>query len=253
VRAIACAVLVLALAACSGAPAPATQPGSSSSPAGTDATSAATSSGSTPTAQSTAAAASTSGSATDSPAPTATATPEAWDWPLDGDDDIAEDTDSTAGQPDGEQAGAAPTDQPSKPAKHPAEEPAIDPCALITSDDWIDFIFEVPAGAILEDGEACGWQNHDDDLRLALGVFSASLNSRYLSDEDRSVGTPVDGYGDRATWMEQWPIPQSSTLVIEIGARDVILEVSARGDTWPSRMEEVARHFADLVMARLPE
>jgi hypothetical protein len=33
---------------------------------------------------------------------------------------------------------------------------------------------------------------------------------------------------------------------------DIVLEVSARGETWPPRTRETAVHFAGLVLERLP-
>jgi hypothetical protein len=240
-RVFASAAVLLLCAACSGgAPGPTdTLPASTPTVAATSTEQASTAPSTTPP------------GASESPPATSPPPAAAWDWPLDGDDDISEGGEPTSGEPDGIELPAGPDEAATEPTEN-EEEGAIDPCSLITTQDWFDFAQLLPAAAMLEDGEACGWQNNDDDLRLALGVFNASSVGRYLPEDQRAAGTSVPDLGDQATWIEQWPIPQSSTLVIEVGALDVVLEVSARGEVWPAQMQSVALHFAALVLARLP-
>jgi hypothetical protein len=46
--------------------------------------------------------------------------------------------------------------------------------------------------------------------------------------------------------------PMSSTLVIELGSLDVVIEVSTRNAALRERLRETALHFAPIVLGRLP-
>jgi hypothetical protein len=127
----------------------------------------------------------------------------------------------------------------------------IEPCALLERiESWPDWLGSDGLVVELEDGDACGWRNRADDFRLAIAVFETAPGMRYLTGL-YDQGTPVE-YADRSTWLEGWPVGQSSTLVVESGPRDLIIEVSARTDAARQRLHEAALHFAREILVYLP-
>jgi hypothetical protein len=231
-------IAALTLSACSSSAAPATPPGGSP--------------GSTPAALA---------PASVSPAPVA----GEWEWPYEAGGEFPDETTDEEVDPEGGVGLEAP-DSAGLPDGPWATEPDpdadgvevegfnVDPCTLVGPDDWSNWIqqsAEVPVS--LEGGIACGWRDGDDLLRMAIGVLPAlDPANRWLTPAEMAAGEAIDGLGDRAVWLEQWPIPASSTLVIEVGSLDVVIEVSTVDSSLGERLRETALHFAPTVLGRLP-
>lgn len=182
---------------------------------------------------------------------------DAWVWEEDAAEaDAHDDIAAEAGEPVGEdelgEVGAelVPEEVSGDPE---AESGWVDPCTLVEDAEWGEWTGQglgTPRQP-LEDGDACGWISRDDDLRMAIGVFTALGAERWLTAEEASRGEPVADVGDRALWLENWPVEQSSTLVVEVGDVDVVVEMSAR-DAEDDRLRNGALHFAELALGRLP-
>jgi hypothetical protein len=127
----------------------------------------------------------------------------------------------------------------------------IDPCALIFGIElWPDWLDRQGPVVGLEDGEACGWFNQADDFRLAIAVFEVGPDARYLTGM-YDAGSAVD-FAERSTWLAGWPVAQSSTLVVESGSRDLVIEVSARTEAMREHLYDAALHFAREILVQLP-
>ena len=134
-----------------------------------------------------------------------------------------------------------------------AEDRELDPCSLVTNEEWVQWsgIGTAPVPQPLEDGDACGWIAADDHLRMAIGAFPAASEQRWLTQDDVAGAATVAGIGDSAWWLESWPVGQSSTLVVEIGELDLVIEMSALQPDQEDLLEG-ARHFAEIAIERLP-
>jgi hypothetical protein len=131
-----------------------------------------------------------------------------------------------AGEPgsDGVEA-PGPTIDPDTYFDAPGLEP-IDPCTLIDVTDWAHVNDSGPISEpiILEDGDACGWTNGVDTRRLAVSLTTTG----FAAATGASGGEAIDGLGDSASWYPNWPVAQSSTLVVTINGKEFILELSAQ-------------------------
>ena len=188
----------------------------------------------------------------------AEASPSSWPWDQETSDahthdDVGADDE---GEPDGDSLGdviAAPP--PDEPEADPSAEPGwVDTCALVTDSEWGDWTGDgaETTHQELEDGDACGWITADDSVRMAIGAFTAFGAERWLSAEEAARGEAIPDLGDRAVWLENWPIEQSSTLVVEAGTIDLIIEMSARDASASASLRGGAVQFAELALERLP-
>jgi len=201
--------------------------------------------------------------ATDAP-PTGAPAGE-WEWPYEDGGELPDETTDEGLDPAGGEGPEAP-DSAGLPDGPWATEPDpdadgvevegfdVDPCTLVGVDDWSSWIQQTAEAPVsLEGGIACGWRDGDDLLRMAIGVLPAlDPANRWLTPAEMTAGEGIDGLGDRAVWLEQWPVPVSSTLVIEVGLLDVVIEVSTRDPSLRERVRETALHFAPTVLGRLP-
>ena len=185
--------------------------------------------------------------------------PSASGWPLDeeaSDIHAHDDVPADEGDPDGDALGEAAAEPPGAQIDpDPSVEPGwVDPCTLVTDSEWSEWTGD--AGETphqeLEDGDACGWMSADDDVRMAIGAFGAFGGERWLPAEDAANGEAIPDLGDRAVWLERWPIEQSSTLVVEVGSVDLVIEMSARDPSDSAALRDGALRFAELALERLP-
>jgi hypothetical protein len=102
----------------------------------------------------------------------------------------------------------------------------------------------------LEDGDACGWIGPGDRVRMAIAVFRAAGAERWL-DPTTAGGEAVPGLGDLAVWLSGWPIAASSTLVVQFGEHDLVLEMSSLDPIDPLLLDG-ARELAEIALGRLP-
>jgi hypothetical protein len=188
-----------------------------------------------------------------------------WEWPYEDGGELPDETTDEELDPEGVAGPDAP-DSVGLPDGPWATEPDpnadgvevegfdVDPCTLLAPDDWSTWIRQAAEAPVsLEGGLACGWRDGDDLLRMAIGVLPAlDPADRWLTPEEMAAGEPIDGLGDRAVWLEQWPVPVSSTLVIELGSLDVVIEVSTRDPSLVERLRATALHFASIVLGRIP-
>lgn len=178
-----------------------------------------------------------------------------WEWET-ADDQAPEDeeTGPADGPVDGEPVGDAPTDEDPVVALEESEaDEVVDPCSLVTTEEWSAWSGgrgASPAPQSLEDGDACGWIAAGDELRMAIGLFPAAADERWLTAGDIALATAVPGIGDHAWWLESWPVAQSSTLVVTVGQLDVVIEMSALTADH-ERLLDGALHFAELILGRI--
>lgn len=128
----------------------------------------------------------------------------------------------------------------------------VDPCSLVLAEEWADWSGggTIPEPQRLEDGDACGWIAAGDQLRMAVGLFAAGGDGRWLSAGDLANASRVPGIGDSALWLQSWPVVQSSTLVVAVGHIDLVIEMSALTAD-EERMLDGATHFAELILDRI--
>jgi hypothetical protein len=114
------------------------------------------------------------------------------------------------------------------PAADPYTPPTapVDPCTLIDVTDWasVNDNGAVSEPVVLEGGDACGWTNGDDTRRLAVSLTDAG----FAAGSGATGGEAVAGLGDSASWYADWPVSQSSTLVVTIGTKEFVLELSSQ-------------------------
>jgi hypothetical protein len=185
------------------------------------------------------------------------ATQTAWEWEAEPSEDhshVREDVPPVDGPGNGEAIGGIEAvESPVEAVEDSEAAEPVDPCALVTEAEWADWSGggTIPVPQPLEGGDACGWIDAADELRLAIGAFPVEGDVRWLSEDEAATATAVTGTGDEAWWLEGWPVGQSSTLVVEAGAFDVVIEMSALA-TDQERLLEGALHFANLALERLP-
>jgi hypothetical protein len=133
----------------------------------------------------------------------------------------------------------------------------VDPCTLVTDAEWSAWTERslgsesVQPAIVLEDGEACGWIGPYDRARMAIGAFFAGGTTGWLDESDAARGTAVDGLGDRAVWLTNWPVAASSTLVVRARGFDVVIEMSSLEPN-DDLLLSGAREFAAVAIGRLP-
>jgi hypothetical protein len=153
------------------------------------------------------------------------------------------------GEPDGERASndaaTAGRDQPL-----PDDQPdaQLDPCSLVTRDEWDDWLDGTePDGppVHLEYGEACGFLSEGDEVRLAIALIDLGGES-WLDGEDSET---IDVEGREARWAQDYPIDASSTLAVTTDAGELVIEMSGGSR---EQQRDGAEHFASLALARVP-
>jgi hypothetical protein len=133
----------------------------------------------------------------------------------------------------------------------------VDPCTLVTAAEWSAWTERslgsesVQPAIVLEDGEACGWIGPHDRVRMAIGAFFAGGPTGWLDESAAARGTAIDGLGDRAVWLTQWPVAASSTLVVRARGFDVVIEMSSLEPN-DDLLLAGARELAAIAIGRLP-
>jgi hypothetical protein len=166
---------------------------------------------------------------------------------------------SESGAPDGEGLGevAAEPSMALPLSTEGAIPPGVDPCALVTAAEWSAWTERSLASAsvepaiVLEGGDACGWIGPNDRVRMAIGAFLAGGPTGWLDESDAAKGSAIEGLGDRAVWVTEWPVPASSTLVVRARSFDVVIEMSSLEPN-NDLLLAGAREFAALAIGRLP-
>jgi hypothetical protein len=66
----------------------------------------------------------------------------------------------------------------------------------------------------------------------------------YVPEAERSSAETLE-VGDRpALWIEAWPIAEVSTLVLDYGGRQLVVEIGGQGDFTPDKVRPFAEQFA---------
>lgn len=190
------------------------------------------------------------------PSPSQSAEADGWEWAAKSPDEhphVLGEVAAHEEDPEGEELPAGPEEPAQEVGEiSPDGEEVIDPCALVTEAEWSSWTGGADTSMEpLEDGDACGWIGPGDELRMAIGVFSAAGTDRWLTSEETASASPVDGLGEGAWWLEEWPLGQSSTLVVATDGIDLVIEMSALQPD-PVGMLEAAQHFAAIALGRLP-
>jgi hypothetical protein len=154
--------------------------------------------------------------------------------------------DPTSGAPasasppgEGPQAGTAIDDGPAD--VFPRSE-LPDPCSLL--DPWAvgDFLVDRGNGPTpLEEGEACGWTDRNDERRVAIALLPAEPR-RWR--DDSAEGTQVEDTGGPTYWFHRHPVSVSSTLVVELPDVDLVVEVSSLDDADERTLQRAALAYA---------
>ncbi len=104
----------------------------------------------------------------------------------------------------------------------------FDPCELVTPAEWagwrgvpVDEVTQVE----LEGGEACGYMDTSDEVRLAVAVIDMSDGS-WLPDDLQAEDVEVGSLPGR--WVTGYPVEVSSVLVVTLDGAELVLELSAR-------------------------
>lgn len=126
----------------------------------------------------------------------------------------------------------------------------LDPCSLITPAEWAGWR-GVDVGTVeqveLEDGEACGYLDAADTVRLAVAVFDASGGS-WLPDDVDAETLHIDGR--TARWVIGHPVEVSSVLVVDLDGAELVLEMSTRDGTDNQLLQAGAVELADIAVGR---
>lgn len=104
-----------------------------------------------------------------------------------------------------------------------------DPCGYISLTAFATWagVDEDDAHTVpLEAGTVCGYVTDADLTRLALGMIPRAEGTGFLPDD--VDGDSVDIGGRSGTWVTQYPVPESSVLVVPLDASDLVIEVSDR-------------------------
>lgn len=208
----------------------------------------------TPSAQSTAPAPSGGGSPTSGESVDAS-----WEWEEGGAGEPVETADPPG--PEGEDGIDVPpgrelseSDPGPAPSVQPTLAPDPDPCSYLTPSDWAAVAgTDAPAPTPLEGGDACGYRSADDTERLAVAVIPVGAGGHWLEDSQAGRAQQIEGLGERALWLPEWPLRQSSTLVVETSTYDLILELSSRrrGSDVQERLLARARTLAPTALGRI--
>jgi hypothetical protein len=166
---------------------------------------------------------------------------------------VPADAPKAAGTPNGVNLGSS-TDSGSTATASKKGTKSIDSCQLVTAEQWSTWSgASAPSPTTLEYGQACGWRNDDDSVRMAVGAFEADPGVRWLASQGAPAGQPVAGVDDRARWVTHWPVDQASTLVVEHEGWDVVVEMDSRGGRSDAELRAGATEFAKEAIARLPK
>jgi hypothetical protein len=130
----------------------------------------------------------------------------------------------------------------------PIEE--LDPCTLITPAEWADWR-GVEVATVeqveLEGGEACGYKDPEDTVRMALAVIERSGGSWLPDDVDAEA---VDVGGRTARWAASHPVEISSVLVIDLDGAELVLEISVLDGTDNDTLRAGAVELGQLAVGR---
>lgn len=164
------------------------------------------------------------------------------------------DTTDSSSEPDpgtevpGEADGAFAQQDVTLPEPYPAGHPFIDPCELLTLEEWARWRDVDPSQAWtdpLEGGLACGYGTQDDAVRVAFAMLTPSWITGYAAEATTEVG------GRAATWSIQFPIPESSILVVPVtDDLELVLEVSRRAEGGSATMLDGAVALATIILER---
>lgn len=140
----------------------------------------------------------------------------------------------------------APGDGPDPPEPDTVVQP-LDPCSLITTAEWESMASARGRTVVLEAGDVCGYLSEGDLVRLAVGAFAWESGPRWATQL-----TPVEEVRPGVLWAEAYPVPESSTLVIELAGWDLVLEVSARDGRTADELRTALLPLAETAAGRLP-
>lgn len=195
---------------------------------------------------------------------TASPTSGAWPWdaaPPEDHPHVRDDIDADpAAVADGESLGDVASASDAPPAAEPggaSGSRSINPCELVSAAEWSAWTEEATGSSsgvpsvVLEEGDACGWIGPGDRLRMAIAALYAGGDRRWLDPSVANAATPVDGLGDAAAWMPSWPVASSSTLVVQAGPYDLVIEMSSL-DANDQLLFDGARQLAGIALERLP-
>lgn len=180
---------------------------------------------------------------------------QTWEWgaPETGEPSEDEATPGGAEPPsDSTAAGDRPVESSSETTSREADDEGPDPCALVTTDEWRAIVGATPdEPELLEGGEACGYRNLSDTRRLAVAELPTMSEQRYLTAEDTAMAEAVEGLGDAAFWLPNWPLEQSSTLVVQQADIDLVLELTSRRDPADDHHKQAAISLAQTALGRI--
>lgn len=198
------------------------------------------------------------------PGGTTSATTGAWPWDAEPPEDHPHVLDDVEADPaaaaDGESLGDVASASDAPPAAEPggaSGSRSVNPCELVSAAEWAAWTESATGGSsglapiVLEEGDACGWIGPGDRLRMAIAALYAGGDRRWLDPSVAAAGTPVDGLGDAAVWLPSWPVASSSTLVVEAGPYDLVIEMSSLDGNEPVLLDG-ARQLAGIALERLP-
>lgn len=134
-------------------------------------------------------------------------------------------------------------------------EADADPCRLVPVAEWAAWLGQPGATADeLEDGTVCGYRGGDDTVRMAIGVLPlAGSSGRFLPPDTQGAAQSLKSTTvSRTRWIERYPIADSSVLVAEGDAFDLVVEMSTRGSRRQDELRLAAIAFAEGALGRMP-
>lgn len=198
--------------------------------------------------------------------PAPSVVPEAWSWEgasPESHPHVLPDEPPVDGEPSDDALGQLGAQDPPEDAETAPSDPPdgireVDPCSLLSDEEWSEWLDgavgssdDTETGIVLEDGEACGWIGDGDSIRLAVGVFRADGEERWIDPAVGASAEPIQDLGDEAFWLPRWPVEESSTMIVLAGDFDLVIEMSAHQAS-RSILLDGARRFASIMLARLP-
>jgi hypothetical protein len=201
--------------------------------------------------QSTSPSASTSAAASPTPSAVASGWPE-----LDGDLPVPADTSALTAPPQfGPSASALAKGTLTVGDAGPSTEVDADPCKLVLPTEWTRWVQSAGQIDPLEEGDACGYRNVDDTVRMAVAVLPYAKGSpgRFLPKEVTGTAQTLRSTVavTRARWVERYPVEQSSVLVVETASYDLVLEMSSRSALTSDDLRLGAIGFAESALGRI--
>lgn len=135
----------------------------------------------------------------------------------------------------------------------------VEPCSLVTIEEWAGIRgtdAEDISQVILEDGDACGFKDGEDLVRVAWAPFAIPGNGGWLPSDLSVQYVGVEG-ALYAQWVEHYPLDVSSVLEVwrrgempRGGQGYLVVEVSARDDTPQSELQRLAVELAETALPR---